>query len=83
MPRVTTRTKNRGGRDRHCGRCGEVIKPGEKYYTWAFRYGGSRFNCYRHHPRQSELTQSKMSGVYAAIESAQDAIAAAETVERL
>lgn len=80
MPRVRTKTKSRAGQKYHCGKCGKAIKPKEKYYEWKFRYGGT----HRQHescgyPRASQLTQSKMSTVYAAIEDAGDDIAKAET----
>lgn len=80
MPRVHTRTKSRRGAERRCGRCGEPILPGETYFTWSFRYGGQRFNCHRHRPRQSELTQSLMGDVYAAIESAEDQLPGCEVI---
>jgi hypothetical protein len=44
------------------------IKVGDSYYWWKFRYGGKFVSKER--PRQSQLTQSKLSGVYAAEESA-------------
>lgn len=74
MPRVQTQTKSNRGRERHCGRagCGKKIEPGERYYQFSFRYGGTHFRCAAHYPRPSELTQSKMSAVYAAIEDAED-----------
>lgn len=83
MPRVITATKNHAGKARNCGRCGEPIIPGEKYRKWSFRYGGTHFRCGRTscNPRPSELTQSKLSTVYAAQEDAHDTIGAATTVE--
>jgi hypothetical protein len=81
MPRVYAQKKSSRGAVRTCGRCGRTILPGEKYYQWSFRFGGTRYNCGDHYPRQSELTQSKMSGVYAAIESAEDSLPGAETVD--
>jgi hypothetical protein len=83
MPRVLTKTKNRAGKDRACGKCARPILPGEKYRTWSFRYGGTRFRCDRPEcaPRPSELTQSLMGSVYAAQESFEDQAAAGfETV---
>jgi hypothetical protein len=71
MPRVLEKTKNRAGAERSCGRCGKVIQPGERYLSWSFRYGGTYYRCIEHPPKPSDLTQSKMSGVYAAIESAE------------
>src|SRR4051812_45919680 len=81
MPRVNTQTKSARGATRHCARCGAEIKPGERYYSWSFRYGGTRYNCGRHSPRPSELTQSLMSDVYAAQERASDSLLDAETIE--
>jgi hypothetical protein len=72
MPRVNARTKNRAGKERSCGRCGKKIEPGDRYYTWSFRYGGTHFRCAAHYPRPSELTQSKLSAVYAATENLED-----------
>lgn len=78
MPRVNTKTKNKAGKPYNCARCSEPIKPGEKYHEWSFRYGGTHRQHEKHgHPRASQLTQSKMSGAYAAIEDAQDGIEAA------
>lgn len=80
MPRVQQKTKNRAGGARTCGRCGEEILAGERYFTWAFRYGGRRWHCHRHPPKRSELTQSKLADVYGAIEDAEDQLASTETV---
>lgn len=77
MPQVQERTKSNKG-TATCNKCRKPIIAGEKYYKWAFRYGPKNTRhvaCGR--PRQSELTQSKMSGVYAAVEAAEDAIAIA------
>jgi len=76
MPRVHTKT--RGATRKHtytCNRCGEEIVKGDEFYEWSFRYGGtSRRHTRCGYPRPSELTQSIMSEVYAAQESAHDAI---------
>lgn len=48
------------------------INKGDTYYWWKFRYGGKHVS--KTYPRASQLTQSKLSGVYAAEESAQDEI---------
>jgi len=82
MPRVTGKTKNSAGVPYDCVKCSEKIRAKEPYYEWSFRYGGT----YRQHqshgrPKPSQLTQSKMSGVYSAIEGAEDDIAAADTAE--
>lgn len=48
-----------------------VVKKGEPYYWWKFRYGGKHMSAT--YPRSSQLTQSKWSGVYSAQESIEDA----------
>lgn len=83
MPRVYTKTKSSRGAERRCSRCGQPIKPGETYYEWAFRYGGTRRNCFRHRPRQSELTQSAMGDIYSAVENAQDQMPNATTYDEI
>src|SRR4051794_13877401 len=79
MPRVFTQTKNRAGRARSCGRCGTEIKPGDSYYKFSFRYGGTHYRCSKHYPRQSELTQSKMAEIYSAIEGAEEDLVKAQS----
>lgn len=78
MPRVYTKKKNRAGRDKTCATCGATVQPGENYYQWSFRFGGTYYGCKDHYPKQSQLTQSKMGTVYAAFEGAD--FAACETV---
>lgn len=90
MPRVHTKVKSARGRDYTCNRCGRVIKPGQVYRQWSFRYGGdrnihgeevrevgedgtARVVCSGLPPRPSELTQSRMGEVYAAVEAYDDA----------
>lgn len=70
MPRVHEQKKAKVGKVYQCAKCGKDIEPGALYYSWSFRYGGT----YRQHkacgyPKSSQLTQSKMSSAYAAIES--------------
>ena len=72
MPKVytyTTKARRDGKPPLKCGVCREDILPGQKRYEYEFRYGGKRV---RHvtcgYPKRSELTQSKMSSVYATIE---------------
>jgi hypothetical protein len=79
MARATMKKKNKAGKPYSCCRCQEKIVAGQQYYEWSFRYGGT----YRQHsthgaPKQSQLTQSKMSGVYAAVESAEESICGAD-----
>lgn len=81
MPRVFEKTKNKGGKGEYrCCGCSDPIVPGEKYYEWSFRYGGT----YRQHtkhgrPKNSQLTQSKLSTVYEAIETLEESLPHAET----
>ncbi len=49
------------------------VKKGEQYYKWSFRYGGTHKS--KTYPRSSQLTQSKYSTVYAALEGIQDLFA--------
>lgn len=82
MPRVNTKTKNKGGKTGtySCGACQEPIVAGEQYYEWSFRYGGTHRQHTTHGPiKQSQLTRSKMSEAYAAIESAEEYVASAES----
>lgn len=73
MPRVTSATKNKGGKKEYrCRRCGKTIEPGQKYYKYSFRYGGTYYHCASHPPKPSELTQSKMVAVLEAIEAAEE-----------
>jgi hypothetical protein len=74
MARVYTQKTRK---ERTCGRCRDTIKPGETYRSAAPGWRGStlircsKATCYF---RQSELTTSNMSGVYAAQENAEDEI---------
>lgn len=73
MPRVTSAKKNKGGKKVYrCRRCGVTIEPGQKYYKYSFRYGGTYYHCADHYPKPSELTQSKIGTVLAAIEAAEE-----------
>lgn len=83
MPRVLTRTKGSHGKQYTCSSCGAIINPGEKYFRWSFRYGGTRVACQQHYPRPSQLTQSRMGEVYSAVEDAQDGMDATTTVEEI
>ena len=75
--RVALKTKNKGIKVEtySCRKCSEPIKAGEKYYQWQHKHQPpSRQHQSHGAPRQSELCTGKMSGVYAAIESVEDAI---------
>lgn len=81
MARAFSAKKSKAGKAVKCGRCGEPIKPGEQYYFFSVGFRGSKqYRCKDHHPRQSELCGSKMSGVYAAIEDADESIEAAKEI---
>lgn len=76
MPRVHTRTKAARGKPYTCSTCGKEIQPGEEFYYWDFRYGGTRRSHTSHgYPRRSQLTQSRMGEVYDAVESVEALIA--------
>jgi hypothetical protein len=84
MPRVSTKKKNKSGKAEsyRCDSCAEPIVAGQSYYEWSFRYGGTHRQHTEHaHPKQSQLTQSKMSGVYSAIEAAEEALGSATCTE--
>jgi vacuolar-type H+-ATPase subunit E/Vma4 len=57
---------------------------GEEYYQWSIKSqrGGTTYRQHVRHGsvRQSQLTHSKMSGAYAAVEAAEDEIASAGNV---
>lgn len=61
-----------------CDKCRQPIAVGEQYRYWAagFRSRRKNIRCMRAtcSPRASEMTNSKMSGVYAAQEEAEDAL---------
>jgi hypothetical protein len=77
MPRVTTVQHARKS-GHSCGKCNKPIKKGDTYKWWKPRYGGKHFRCVESAcaPRASDLTSSdKLSRVYGAGESIEDAIA--------
>jgi len=82
VPRINQVKKSRKDQGR-CGRCGDPLPEGSPYRYWKFRYGGKSKRCLKAscNPRQSELTQSKLSGAYAAQENFEDSIAGCGTVE--
>lgn len=82
--RVALKTKNKGVKVAQypCRKCKEPIVAGEKYYEWKHRYAPpSRQHQTHGAPRQSELCTSKMSAVYAAIESVEDVIASGRVAD--
>lgn len=86
MPRVTNHIcQGRAAEPMRCCQCPSPIVRGERYYQWSIKRqrGGVTYRQHESHgaPRPSQLTESKMSGVYAAIESAEEAIAAAGSPE--
>lgn len=75
--RVALKTKNKGVKvaTYPCRKCDQPIKAGEQYYEWKHRHAPpSRQHQTHGGPRQSELCTGKMSGVYAAIAAAEDAM---------
>lgn len=82
MPRVFSLMARKSKHKRVCNKCGKPIKPGQRYLKWTFHRS---LPTLRHeecgHPRPSELTRSKVSGLYAARESAEDAISSWEGEE--
>jgi len=84
MPRINTVKKARKDQGA-CSKCGKQIVVGSPYQWIAFRHGGRRVICDGCTFRASDLTQSKMSGVYAAQESAVESIGSwdGEDVEEL
>lgn len=83
MPRINiSKFAARQGATLACDKCRNPIAKGEAYrhFKVGFRYGRKQVRCMRPEcsPRQSELTNSKMSGVYVAIEAAEDDLTALE-----
>jgi hypothetical protein len=61
-----------------CSKCGDVIKEGQTYRHWAFRFGGKRVRCAKSecYPKQSDLTSNEqLSALYAANEGAEEDLA--------
>lgn len=57
----------------HCGRCGKVIEPGEKYFRFAHFRQPKQYRCLEHRPRPSELeSNDKLSSLYSIQESLTD-----------
>lgn len=84
MARFTKHKKSSRGEAFRCCRCVEPISVGQEYYTWAFAFGATYYQHATHGiPKPSQLTQSKLSGVYAAIEAAEEDLSSAVSVEDL
>lgn len=86
MPRVSThKCQGRSAKAMRCCKCSDGIIKGDEYYQWAIKSqrGGTVYRQHAKHGsvRQSQLTHSKMSGAYAAIEGVEDAMRTAETCE--
>jgi hypothetical protein len=96
MPRVETKLANRGGtKEKRCeanpcrmtdakGEPDRLVRAGQRYHTWSFRYAGTHYmhaDC--GYPKPSQLTNSKMSTVLSAVESAEAEINAIDNVEEL
>src|ERR1700674_761457 len=73
MARCFNAKKSKAGKKITCGRCSAKILPGEQYYYFSVGFRGSKqYRCHLHHPKQSDLCGSKMSGAYAANEGIED-----------
>lgn len=72
MPRVHTKTKNRGGTKTYtCRYCQQAVEPGQAFYQWTKRYGGPQY-CHVAcgFPRPSWLSGRKTAIVEDAIQDA-------------
>ncbi len=79
MPRVTTTTKSKRGKEIKCGRCGLEITPGMPYVHFQRYRSAKQIRCtqYKCRPRQSQLTGSdKLSTLYTIQESMDDGMQA-------
>lgn len=75
MARVNTATKSNRGKAISCNKCQKPIEVGQEYFFWQFAYSPKRtrhVSCGK--PKPSELTQSKLSAAYAAIESCEESL---------
>lgn len=84
MPRVKSGTARASKKTRTCLASPCVLEsrnilPGQQYYVWTFRYGGDQWQHQEcGYPKRSQLTQSKMSQVYSAIENAEPSLSAVQ-----
>lgn len=60
MPRLYYKTKSNRGKEYRCTRCGETIKPGERYIEWSRRFGRSGMT-YRQHAEHGRPLPSQLS----------------------
>lgn len=78
--RISRFAARQGAANLVCGKCRAEITKGEQYrwFKVGFRSRYKNIRCMKSEcaPRQSEMTASKMAGVYAAIEGAEDALQA-------
>lgn len=86
--RVTINDKTQPLPNLRCGACGKDIEPGQPYKwvkTKSGPYGGAKMNRHEGCPtwKPSELTSSKMSGIYAAQEECDEQVGSCESIEDL
>jgi len=85
--RVTVEDRNQPLPNRQCGKCGVEITPGTPYKWVAVKrqYGGVKYYRCTACPnwQQSELSSSKMAGVYAAQEQCDAEVGGCESVDDL
>lgn len=87
MSVARVKTVTRSMKPYTCGKCGVELPKGSEYrwYKVGFRSRTRRIRCMSAQctPRNSELDDSKMSGVWAALETAEDNIVAASSIDDL
>lgn len=82
MARCFSAKKSSAGKKIKCGRCGHKIEPGKVYFYFSVGFRGvKQIRCGAHKPRTSELTGSKLSGAYAAMEAVEDVLSGVERSE--
>jgi hypothetical protein len=88
MPKVTKHvSQGRAKEPMRCARCADPIVKGEEYYKWSIKAqrGGTTYQQHTMHGpvKASQLTHSKMSTAYAAVEDAESSVATAEDASEL
>lgn len=69
MPRVyTTKSARPSKFTRTCITCGAVVQPGESYQYAEPRIGPKLHWCFRHHPKRSQLSTSRLGPLWDAID---------------